>query len=516
MKKINRTFNSINKSSSLTYYIFFILIILNITIISTANNRYVYFPLKRKDNSKLKNIKNITEIMEFIYLEPLISELTLGTPKQKSNIIFRTDCIYMYITSYTHNYKNTRTSDFIQLKYGDFVYYDEEKSTSVEYYEKIFNHSKYAYDNQFFTNCISENMIINDKNIKFDLMLSKDIEFEEPGGFCLQLEEGSSVLHFTSSFPILLKQNYSLIDNYKWFIYYGQNNKEKDYIVIGATADEFINPETRQKIYPNLDIENDHIYDNDELDVQKAAMKIKFADIYLVSDTNKNKEKFEDTKNLKGKLMPNIGFIVGTTNYSQYIEKNIFKIYLDLGKCHKSIFIQKPNLVGEEYTYYYCDESLFNNIKNDFKNIIFKHLTFSENFVLTFDDLFIRQNGYLIFLVIFSTHQHFYWDLGTPFLKKYQFDYDFENKLVGYYRIKKNSENENNINKDNNKNNILIYILVIFFLSLIFFGTLIVLGIYVTKNCFKNRKKRANELVDEDYEYQGKNEETKKNEAINE
>ena len=515
MERINRKFNTIKKSSSLSCYIFFICIILNISIISSANNRYVFFPLKRKDNSKIKNTKNITEIMEFIYLEPLISELTLGTPEQKSNIIFRTDCTYMYITSYSHNTKKTRTSDFIQLKYGNYMFYDEDKSKSVKYYDKIFNHSQYPYDNQFLTNCISENMKINDKNINIDLMLSKDIEYEEPGAFCLQLEEGSSVLHFTSSFPILLKQNYSLIDNYRWFIYYGQNNKEKDYIVIGANADEFINPETGRKLYPNLDIENDYINDNDELDIQRAAMKIKFGDIYLISDTNKNKEKFEDTKNLVGKLMPNIGFIVGTTNYSQYIEKNIFKIYLDLGKCHKSIFSQRPNLVGQEYIYYYCEESLFNNIKNVFKNIVFKHLTFSENFILTFDDLFIRQNGYLIFLVIFSTHQHFYWDLGTPFLKKYQFDYDFENKLVGYYHITKKDESGNN-NTNGNNNNILNYILIIFFLALIFFGILIVLGIYVTKTCFKNRKKRANELLDEDYEYQGKTEGNNKNETINE
>ena len=494
MEKKNNSMNSIKKILPI-HFIFFLII--NITLISSQNNRYVYFPLKKKDNTKLNNIKNITEIMQFIFLEPLISELTLGDPGQKSDIIFRTDCTYMYITSYRHTTKKqTQASDFMQLKYGNFIYYNTEKSTSVNFYEQNFNFTSYARDNQFFSNCISEKMKINDNNIKFDLMLSNSIELEEPGAFCLQLEEGSSVLHFTSSFPVLLKKNYSIIDNYQMFIYYGKNNNEKDYLVLGTTANLFTNPETGEKIYPDIDMENDYFTISDGLDVWKAAMEIKFDDIYLNSSSNQI-VKFEDTQNLKGKLVPNIGFIVGTTNYSQYLEKNIFDKYIQSGQCHHDRFYQRVNLAGDDYFYYYCEESLYDNIRSVFNNIIFKQSSLQEKFILTFEDLFIKQNGYLIFLVLFSTHLHPRWELGTPFLRKYQFDFDFNNKIIGYYHIKIKEEEEQ-------KTSIWVYIIVNFFLALILFGILIVFWFYLKKYFFANRKKRANELDDDDYEYQQK------------
>ena len=498
MKIPNKSIKLIKPGLSINFLIFIFLILLNISIIFSEDNNYVYFPLKRKDNSFLNKIKNITEIMRFIYLEPLISELVIGTPEQKSNVIFRTDCTYIYLTSFNHNISNPdQTSDFIKRKYGNFNFYNEENSNSIGYYDKNYSTGSYAYDNQYFTRCISENVKINNKKIKLDLMLSKSINYEEPGAICLQLDqEDLTALHFTASFPVLLKRNYSLINNYKWFIYYG---KKKDYLVLGTSPYEFKDPETDKKIYPDLDIEKDYNYQLDERDIKKAAMKIKFDDIYLISNSNDEKEKFEDEKNLIGKLVPNIGFIVGTTNYNEYIKKNIFEKYINLGKCNFGIFSQRPDLTGQEYIYYYCDEALYKNIKKEFKNIIFKQINLYENFELTFDDLFLKKNGYLIFMVIFSTHQHFYWSFGTPFLKKYQFDYEFdlevENSKIGYYHNKIKE-------KKNNTFKYILFSILIIVLS----GILIVLGIFVGKYFFKLRKKRANELDDDDYEYKQKNE----------
>ena len=494
MKNRNQSVNSNNNKYSNNFIFLLFIFSLNIFMTSSEINNYVYFPLKRKDNSFLNNIKNITEIMKFIYLEPLVSELTLGNPEQKSNIIFRTDCTYIYLTSSNHNTSHPdQVKDFIQSKYGNFEYFNEDNSNSICYYEKIYNFHEYEYYNQYFTKCVSENVKINKNNIKLDLMLSKSIKYEEPGAICLQIsEEDNTVLQFTASFPVLLKRNYSLINNYKWFIYYGQK-KEKDYLVLGTSVKEFKNPETGNNLYAEYDI---LAYDNtdDSLEVHKAAMTMEFDDIYLVSHSNKNdKDLFEDKQNFKGRLIPNIGFIVGTTNYSQYLEKNIFRNYLDSGKCHKSLFSQRPNLVGEEYSYYYCDETLYDNIKKLFKKIVFKQIDLYENFELTFYDLFMKKNGYLIFLVIFSTHMHKNWDLGTPFLKKYQFDFDFENLKIGYYHLSKKKEN---------KKNFLKYILY-FFVILVLSGILNVLGIIIGKNYFILRKKRANEL-DDDFEYDEK------------
>ena len=169
-------------------FISYIVIIFNISIVLCNNNNYAFFLLKRKDNSHLKNLKNITEIMKFIYLEPLMSELNIGSPEQNIDIIFRTDCTYTYITSNKHNIsKPDQASEFIQLKYGKFKYFNEKESEHIKFYEKVYNHSRHAYYNQFFSYCISDNVKINDKNINFDLMLANSIEYEEPGAICLQL-----------------------------------------------------------------------------------------------------------------------------------------------------------------------------------------------------------------------------------------------------------------------------------------------------------------------------------------
>ena len=497
MKTIKLSFNSIK--NRLIYFLFFnVLTLLNVSIILTENNKYVYFPLKRKVLSYIKNIKDINDIMKFLYLEPLVSEITIGTPEQKSNFIFRTDCTYIYLTSFNHNISHLdQASNYIQLKYGNFKYFKEENSKSINYYEKIYNFSSREYNNQYFSKCISENVKINNQNIKLDLMLSNSIKYEEPGAICLQLsEDDNSVLEFTASFPVLLKRNYSLIDNYRWFIYYGKNN-EKDYLVLGTSVNEFKNPETGKKLYPNFDLEKNYYIVRDSLEIRRSAMTLEFDKIYVISNSNKEEEDFEETI-IKAKLFPNIGIIVGTKKYNEYLNKTIFSKYIDLEQCFVNIFSQRPDLTGQEYSYYYCKESLYNDISKKFKTIKFKHITLSENFELTFNDLFLKKNGYLIFLVIFSTHLHDYWDLGTPFLKKYQFDYYFDLKIdkdhkkrIGYYHF------ESEIQVNNYKKSLFILLSI---LIIVFSGLLIIIGIYFGKNYFSQRKKRANEL-DDDFVY---------------
>jgi hypothetical protein len=482
----------------------FLCLVSGINCYSNDNpDNYVYFELKRKDDIKIKTLNNITEIMRFIYLEPLISELNIGEPSQNVDIIFRTDCFYIYLTSENHKFKkNDKTIDLIKLKYGKLTYFNENKSQTLKNLDIFFNHSIYPYDNQFFTKSISDNININNKKINLDIMVSNDIEFDEPGAICLQLREDPKFVQLTASFPILLKEK-KLINNHKWFIHYGI---KKDYLVLGTSVNKFKDPESGNLLYPNFDELKNYSLDNDVVEVSKVGMTITLNDIYLIGNNKDDVVNFEDKNNLKGKLIPNIGVIVGTANYSTYVEKELLGKYLSNSQCYKEKFNQRPNLVGQEYTYYYCKESLYENIKTNFKTIVFKSIKFSTNFELNFDDLFIKQNGYLIFLVIFSTHQHFFWDLGIPFLKKYQFDYDFENKLIGFYQIEKEkaqSEETQNISDDDNKN--WKYIILIFGFVLLG-GLLIFLGIYLGKTYFQKKKKRANEL-DDDFEYKNKTKE---------
>ena len=85
---------------------------------------------------------------------------------------------------------------------------------------------------------------------------------------------------------------------------------------------------------------------------------------------------------------------------------------------------------------------------------------------------------------------------GKIFLEKYLFNYDMENKRLGFY-TKRNRVEQINNSTSNTAQNILL-------INLIWVGVVIIIGIgafYLNKLlCNKMRKKRANEL-DDDYDY---------------
>ena len=174
-------------------------------IITISESNYVYFPLKPKDDTYLKSLKNITDIMKYLYLEPLISEIIIGDPEQKVNFRFRSDCDYVYLTTKNHKVsKPDLTSEYIQKKFGDFSYYNPKGSNSVIYYDQMKNYS-YAYDNQYTSRLIREKIKLNNKIYYMNLTVAEYIEKEEPGAFCLQVSDNDErSLRFTPSFPNIL------------------------------------------------------------------------------------------------------------------------------------------------------------------------------------------------------------------------------------------------------------------------------------------------------------------------
>ena len=87
------------------------------------------------------------------------------------------------------------------------------------------------------------------------------------------------------------------------------------------------------------------------------------------------------------------------------------------------------------------------------------------------------------------------WLLGKPFFKQYYMIFDYDNKQIGLYtKIFADTDNINSFN-----NIILIYIIIIVFLLIIIIGLT-----FALIKCYTNlpRKKRANELLDDNYEYE--------------
>ena len=100
-----------------------------------------------------------------------------------------------------------------------------------------------------------------------------------------------------------------------------------------------------------------------------------------------------------------------------------------------------------KYSIFVCDKD-FNT--DNFPTIYFYHKDLNYTFVLTQKELFkvIGDNKY--FLIVYDLYRPQFWMLGKIFLEKYSFNYDIENRLIGFYRKINNNENNNIENKDYN------------------------------------------------------------------
>ena len=122
-----------------------------------------------------------------------------------------------------------------------------------------------------------------------------------------------------------------------------------------------------------------------------------------------------------------------------------------------------------------------------FNNITFYKYALNIDFVLNGEDLFIKIKNYYYFLIIFNFESLYDWKLGIPFLKKYNFAFDYEKKMI--YLIDNN--NNNNYNSNSKENNLYYYI-IIFILFII-----IIRLLYLIKLKYFNhiKKIRAKELI---------------------
>ena len=198
--------------------------------------------------------------------------------------------------------------------------------------------------------------------------------------------------------------------------------------------------------------------------------------------------------------------ITGTYEYNQIIKKDFFDNYKN--NCF-------ANYSGD-YLIYYCEKSdnfTIENLKN-FPKIYFQHIEFNYTFELDYEDLFIEKNGKFWFLIVFDSYFDLdQWYFGNLFLQKYNFTFDIENKLIGFYNPnlpkidneqkedEKGKDEENKKSNHDFSNNGMNYSVVIG-LVIIFGIVFIIVGILIGKKFLnkKNKKKRANEL-DDNYEY---------------
>ena len=261
--------------------------------------------------------------------------------------------------------------------------------------------------------------------------------------------------------------------------------------------------------------------------------------VYLVGD---KEEKININENKGCYLNYNNGFITATKEYWDYIKKNFFGEFLKENICKEELIkFSLDNDVIKSYYVIICDKTKMNDkqkndLINNFPTLEFFIFDFNYNFEITKDDVFTEVNNILYFMIIyqrdlFNSPELVYWDLGLPFLIKYQFVHSYEKKMIGFYlpeseeekgkgketdekkeekesKNEENSDNKEDIieNKEENKN-LIIYIIV----GVIAGVLLLIAAFCLGKYMYQERKRKVNEL-EENFEYISKEQNKEKEE----
>ena len=213
-------------------------------------------------------------------------------------------------------------------------------------------------------------------------------------------------------------------------------------------------------------------------------------------------------------LNPLFELILGINDFKNNITNSYFKSYIDKGICsmkeHKGFHV------------FECDADKYtsNDIKK-FPAIYIANTAAEHLFELKSEELFIKIGNKWYFKIVFLVEnlEVERWILGRIFLRKYPVLFSPNGRLIGFYikpnkgKIVKDPEKEKEIETEseqinsNNKNTVFYVIIVI--IALIFTGV----GLFIGKKIFYPRKKRANELLDDNYQYDTdiNNNENKKN-----
>ena len=245
----------------------------------------------------------------------------------------------------------------------------------------------------------------------------------------------------------------------------------------------------------------------------ETAWSFKMDEIRIIP---KNSNSMINLSDKKVDFLPDRGLIIGTDEYRKEINELIFNDMINKGICFlkEAEFSDDDKKTNDIYYIYYCNKQSFMGNKytidktpyNTFPSLEFYIKESNMTFTLSKEHLFHEIYERVYFLVVFkkSDNSNNFWKLGEPFFSHFQFTFDQEKKIIGFYnpimpRIDNNEfmRKMEQSKKSETSYNIYYIIGICFLIVIILAGG----AYYLGKKLNENRKKRANELNDEDFEY---------------
>ena len=402
---------------------------------------------------------NDSKIIHYFNSRQYYSNIQLGTPKQNTILILllKENSFYLdkidekfSISEIKTQYNYNKSSSYHLLSDFDQSY--------GKYKGAFISENFYFYDN------LKESKKIY-KNISFFLTSKNTINLIFNAGIGLQKNSKDK------GFVEILKE-LDYIETSDWFLNYSnsENNENEEIIlVIGRKPHEY---------YPQYYSENQIISMNSYCSATYLKWGILFNKIYI------NEHSFNDL--LDSEINFNYESLIIPNDYWDYISEIYFNEYTNLNIC-------SITMNSDKMRYFFCDKTKFGQKDISKAPIIyFYSVQFKYTFEMKGKDLFVLKNDKYYFL-LFSETFTYSWILGRPFLKKYIFLYNIEEKTISFYNP--NIPFINNYDKlDKYKKNSK-YILLIIILSLILI-LISYFGICILRKNHRQRKIRSNELED--------------------
>ena len=206
--------------------------------------------------------------------------------------------------------------------------------------------------------------------------------------------------------------------------------------------------------------------------------------------------------------------VIGTLEFINQIKELFLDELIENKKCFRGKFTQ--NLFSyDDINFFYCDISVENILIQNLSGIKFYSKDFDYTFELTKDELYYKKGKYIYLTVLYFNHLYNDWIVGQMFTSKYNFVFNTDTREIGFYKkvnnVIHNDNSDNNNNSDGNslingENKVkMLTIIIIVSSCLLIIG--IVIGLVIGIKFLKNkRKKRADELIDDEYEYTSKTE----------
>ena len=498
----------------------------------------------------MKNRASINHILIIIIylslLQNISSYLVFPFSMQKEN---KNNYLNINPDYFSYNYKNFFDDNFNQLLYiemnidnplrkikASLTY--EDSGFKIRNISECINYNIYSNNQEInIKTYVDINLLFvqNFEKINFTFYNSYTINNDKNDLICANI--GFQLMKYNQKYD----KKYDIINNFyskkyiqknNWVLKYTSN--ESGYLIIGTND--------LQEIIPNYS-ENNLFSTNAVISGLNYHWTFNIQKITstCINNTNNQNETFIINDNIvNAEINNDFSFIQGNYKYYEFIEKNFFAKYLNKKICMKNTWYKNKYV---EYFVYECIKKDLNmNELMNFPILTLYSFDSSMKFEFDYKDLFTITRHKIFFNVIFSIYNTDNWVLGKVFLKKYLIIIHPQDNLLKVY-LDNNAENNdiknisnnndtniNNNTRNNNTNNIGIknegekkekkYNIKIIVIILLFipFG---LLCFFFGRKIRRERRKKANELIDE-YDYDSKKDKKdsddknkKENEAIN-